>query len=51
MVGIPGLQHLLAQLAATQSPDRWPPALLSLVVNHRRAPAADDTLLVTLHRP
>ena len=51
MIGIPGLRHLLGQLAARETPDRWPPSLLSLVVNHRRAPAADDTLLVTLHRP
>jgi hypothetical protein len=42
---------LLSQIADTQTPDRWAPALLGLVVNHRRAPAADDTLLVTLHRP
>jgi serine phosphatase RsbU (regulator of sigma subunit) len=51
MITIPGLEHLLTQLATAQTPDRWPPALLHLVVNHRRAPAADDTLLVSLYRP
>lgn len=51
MIGLLGLQHLLGQIAATQTPDRWPPSLLSLVVNHRRGPAADDTLVVALHRP
>jgi hypothetical protein len=51
MVTGPGLEHLLGQLAATHSPDRWPPALLNLIVNHRRAPAGDDTLLAALYRP
>jgi serine phosphatase RsbU (regulator of sigma subunit) len=50
MLTMGGLQGLLAQLAGVTPPERWPQALLHLVVTHRRAPAADDTLLVSVLR-
>jgi serine phosphatase RsbU (regulator of sigma subunit) len=49
MLTIHGLTHLLNQIQTP--PATWPTTLLSQVVAHRRAPADDDTLLVTLYRP
>jgi serine phosphatase RsbU (regulator of sigma subunit) len=48
MLTIAGLTHLFRQLDTT--PDRWPATLLNQVMAHRRAPADDDTLLVSLYR-
>ena len=48
MIGIDGLRERLAQLDSTAG--RWPGQLLHQIVAHRRAPAADDTLLVAIYR-
>jgi serine phosphatase RsbU (regulator of sigma subunit) len=48
MLTIGGLTHLFTQL--NSPPDRWPAMLLNQVLTHRRAPAQDDTLLVSVYR-
>ena len=48
MIGIDGLRDRLAQLDSTAA--RWPGQVLHQVVAHRKAPAADDTLLVAVYR-
>jgi serine phosphatase RsbU (regulator of sigma subunit) len=48
MLTIEGLKNRLGQFQS--SPDRWPQALLQQIVTHRRAPADDDTLLVSIYR-
>jgi sigma-B regulation protein RsbU (phosphoserine phosphatase) len=48
MLTIAGLTHLFNQLDSP--PDRWPATLLNQVLTHRRAPAQDDTMMVSLYR-
>jgi hypothetical protein len=52
MVGIAGVERLLAQCAAEGSPPpEWPAAILRGVFDHRQAPPADDTLIAVIYRP
>jgi sigma-B regulation protein RsbU (phosphoserine phosphatase) len=48
MFTIAGLHDRLRQLDTP--PERWPNQLLHQVMTHRRAPAEDDTLLVSVYR-
>ena len=48
MLNVTGLLERLGQFDG--APARWPQSLLYQIVNHRRGPAEDDTLLVSLYR-
>jgi len=48
MLGIGGLAARFGAMDST--PERWPQALLYQIIDHRRASAEDDTLLVSVYR-